>query len=39
MIASQLCIFFGNISIEILYLPFKITFQGFQKETLHMVLF
>lgn len=29
MIASQLYIFFGNISIEILYLPFKITFQGF----------
>lgn len=29
MIVSQLCIFFGNISIEILCLPFKITFQGF----------
>lgn len=29
MIASQLRIFFRNISIEILYLPFKITFQGF----------
>lgn len=29
MIASQLRIFFGNISIEILFLPFKITSQGF----------
>lgn len=26
MIVSQMCIFFGNISIDILCLPFKITF-------------
>lgn len=32
MIASQLCTFFGNITIQILYLSFKITFQSHKKK-------